>query len=214
MLKLYGFWRSTAAYRVRIVLALKGIKYERYPVHLVKAGGEQHGEAFQAINAMQLVPTLVDGELKLSQSMAIAEYLEESYPQHPLMPKALKLKAKVRELAQTVACDIHPLNNLRVLQYLKGDLAVTQTAIDSWYHHWVKLGFEAIEKKLNHTAAEFCFANTLTLADVFLTAQVYNAHRFKVDMTPYPLISAINSRCLTLAAFQDALPENQSDAVK
>ncbi|HFB67171.1 MAG TPA: maleylacetoacetate isomerase [Aeromonadales bacterium] len=212
MLKLYGYWRSTAAYRVRIALAIKQIDYENISVHLVRDGGQQYQADYQQINAMQLVPTLVDGDLQLSESMAIVEYLEEKYPDRRLLPENPVIRAKVRELMQTVACDIHPLNNLRVLQYLKAEMAQPQSAVDDWYHHWIHLGFSAIENKLTTTAGDFCFANELTLADVFLVAQVYNAHRFEVDLEKYPLINAINARCLELNAFQEAIPESQPDA--
>lgn len=214
MLKLYGYWRSTAAYRVRIVLAIKQLDYENISVHLVKDGGQQHQSNYQQVNAMQLVPTLVDGDLQLSESMAIVEYLDEKYSDNPLLPQNLVIKAKVRELMQIVSCDIHPLNNLRVLQYLKKELDQPQSAVDSWYHHWIHLGFSAIESNLAATAGDYCFANELTLADVFLVAQVYNAHRFEVDMVKYPLINAINARCLELDAFQVATPETQPDATK
>ncbi len=212
MLKLYGYWRSTAAYRVRIALAIKQIDYENISVHLVRDGGQQYQADYQQINAMQLVPTLVDGDLQLSESMAIVEYLEEKYPDRRLLPENPVIRAKVRELMQTVACDIHPLNNLRVLQYLKAEMAQPQSAVDDWYHHWIHQGFSAIENKLTTTAGDFCFANELTLADVFLVAQVYNAHRFEVDLEKYPLINAINARCLELNAFQEAIPESQPDA--
>ncbi len=212
MLKLYGYWRSTAAYRVRIVLALKDIEYENHSVHLVRNGGEQHLSDYQQINPMQLVPTLVDGDLQLSESMAIVEYLEQKYPEKSLLPQDMAVRAKVRELMQIVACDIHPLNNLRVLKYLKTAMGQSDKTVDSWYHHWIHRGFSAIEQKLNNTSGLFCFANELTLADVFLVAQVYNAHRFKLEMAAYPLINSINNRCLKRVAFQHALPENQPDA--
>jgi maleylacetoacetate isomerase/maleylpyruvate isomerase len=211
-MNLYSYWRSTAAYRVRIALNLKQLPYDITNVDLVKNGGEQHSEAYQKLNPNQLVPTLVDGDVVLSQSSAIIEYLEESYPGSALLPKQAYLRAQIRAMAQTVACDIHPLNNLRVLQYLKKKLSAEQQQLDNWYQHWVQKGFAAIEKTLQSTSGNYCFDNDVTLADVFLVPQVYNANRFKVDINDFPLIQKINNNCLQLDAFHKASPEQQKDA--
>jgi maleylacetoacetate isomerase len=212
MLKLYGYWRSTAAYRVRIALNLKQVAYENIAVHLVKEGGEQHQPEYRSLNPQGLVPLLVDGSLKLNQSMAILEYLEEKYPSPALLPSDRNERAQVRALCHTIACDIHPLNNLRVLQYLGGTLGVDEQARNDWYHHWIRQGFDAIEAQLTKSAGQYCFGDQLTLADLVLVPQVYNANRFAVDLTPYPTIRAINERCLAVRAFVDAAPESQPDA--
>jgi maleylacetoacetate isomerase len=212
MLKLFGYWRSTAAYRVRIALNLKQIAYENISVHLVKDGGEQHKPEYRSLNPQGLVPLLVDGSLKLNQSIAILEYLEEKYPLPALLPSDVIERAKVRAFCQMIACDIHPLNNLRVLQYLSGPLAVSEDSKNTWYHHWIHQGFAAIEAQLEQSAGQFCFGDQVTMADLLLVPQVYNANRFAVDLTPYPRLCAINEQCLMLAAFRDAAPENQPDA--
>ncbi len=212
MLKLFGYWRSTAAYRVRIALNLKQVSYENISVHLVKDGGEQHKPEYRALNPQGLVPLLVDGDLKLNQSMAILEYIEEKYPSPALLPEEPGKRAEVRALCQTIACDIHPLNNLRVLQYLSGELSVEDSVKNNWYHHWIHQGFAAIEARLNQTAGSYCFGDDITMADLVLIPQVYNANRFAVDLSKYPKICAINEQCLSKAAFKDAAPENQPDA--
>lgn len=211
-MKLYGYWRSTAAYRVRIALHLKGIDFENISVHLVKDGGEQFKQDYVDLNPAKLVPTLVDGDLTLNQSMAIVEYLDEQYPQAPLLPADAKLKAKVRAVAQDIGCDIHPLNNLRVLKYLKGTLEVSDEAKDQWYAHWILTGFAALEERLKDTAGKFCFGDSVTLADVCLIPQLYNARRFNVPLDDFPVICQIEANCLALEAFDRAVPENQPDA--
>lgn len=211
-MKLYGYWRSSAAYRVRIALNLKQLSFENLPVHLVKNGGEQHSASYKILNPAELVPTLVDGELSLNQSLAIIEYLDEMYPQPVLLPVDAGAKAKVRALALDIACDIHPLNNLRVLQYLTGPLALTEQQKQAWILHWLNIGFTALEQRLKTSAGQFCFGDELTLADICLVPQVYNALRFGVDMTTYPTISAVHQHCQQLAAFALAAPEQQSDA--
>lgn len=211
-MKLYGYWRSTAAYRVRIALNIKGIDYENISVHLVKDGGEQFKEDYVALNPAQLVPTLVDGDLTLNQSVAIVEYLEDQYDNNPLLPNDAGLKAKVRAVAQDVACDIHPLNNLRVLKYLKGSLEVTDEAKNTWYAHWIQTGFAALEARLVETAGKYCFGDDVSLADVCLIPQLYNARRFNVSLDDYPTITRVEANCLALKAFNDAVPENQPDA--
>ncbi|MEM6184296.1 maleylacetoacetate isomerase [Shewanella vaxholmensis] len=216
-MKLYGYWRSSAAYRVRIALNLKGISAEHLSVHLVRDGGEQHKAAYTALNPLELVPTLtLDDELDmdaLSQSLAIIEYLDEIHPQTPLLPASALERAHVRAMALTVACEIHPLNNLRVLQYLTQTLGVDEAAKNTWYHHWVASGFAALETLLIRHSGRYCFGDTVTLADLCLVPQVYNAQRFNVDLTPYPNIMRVWAECNQLEAFADAAPERQADAV-
>ena len=216
-MKLYGYWRSSAAYRVRIALNLKGISAEQLSVHLVRDGGEQHKAAYSALNPLELVPTLtLDDELDadaLSQSLAIIEYLDEIHPQSSLLPASALERAHVRAMALTVACEIHPLNNLRVLQYLTQTLGVDEAAKNTWYHHWVASGFAALETLLKRHSGRYCFGDTVTLADLCLVPQVYNAQRFNVDLTPYPNIMRVWAECNQLEAFDDAAPERQADAV-
>ena len=212
-MKLYGYWRSTAAYRVRIALHLKGIDFDSESIHLVKNGGEQHQESYATINPTQLVPTLVDGSLSLHQSLAIIDYLEANYSGLSLYPYEAKDKAIVQALALDIACEIHPLNNLRVQQYLTGDLKLDEQVKSAWIDHWMNIGFSAIEKQLVKTAGCYCYQDQVTIADICLVAQVYNAHRFDVDMSAYPYINRVVDNCNKLEAFQLALPENQEDAV-
>lgn len=211
-MKLYSYWRSSAAYRVRIALNLKQLSFETIPVHLIKDGGQQHSAEYQLLNPNQLVPTYVDGELSLNQSLAIIEYLDEMYPEPVLLPEDPAVKAQVRALALDIACDIHPLNNLRVLQYLTGPLALNEDQKTEWNHHWLHTGFRALEQRLQTTAGEFCYGDSVTLADVCLVPQMYNALRFKLDTLEYPTISRIYHHCQQLAAFALAAPEQQSDA--
>jgi len=212
MMKLYGYWRSTAAYRVRIALHLKGIAFESISVHLVNNGGEQYGNEYSELNPNHLVPTLVDGDFSLTQSLAIIDYLEQRNTEHALYPQNIKSRAKVQALALDIACEIHPLNNLRVQQYLTNTLTVTDEAKQVWVEHWMNVGFMAIEKQLVKSAGKYCFANNVSVADICLVAQVYNAHRFNVDMSAYPLINKVVKNCNELPAFIKALPENQADA--
>ncbi|QSX36002.1 maleylacetoacetate isomerase [Shewanella sedimentimangrovi] len=212
-MKLYGYWRSSAAYRVRIALNLKGLSCEQQSVHLVKDGGQQHQDDYVALNAQHLVPTLVlDDGTALTQSLAIMDYLDGLNDDNPLLPKDAVARAQVQAMALSIACDIHPLNNLRVLQYLSKDLALSDEAKNAWYHHWIHTGFAAIEQQLQQHAGRFCFGDKPTLADVCLVPQVYNAERFKVPMDRYPNIVRICANCNALPAFMDALPENQPDA--
>jgi maleylacetoacetate isomerase len=213
-LTLYDYWRSSACYRVRIALNLKGLAFALKPVHLLKDGGEQHADAYRQVNPQEVVPALVDGQRVVRQSLAIIEYLDETRPQVPLLPPVPRDRAHVRGLAQLVACDIHPLNNLRVMQYLEHELGAAQDARERWARHWIDVGFKAFEAILAADAAtgEFCHGDTPGFADACLIPQVYNANRFGVDMTPYPLIQAINERCLALAAFDAARPERQAGA--
>lgn len=214
MLKLYSYWRSTAAYRVRIALNVKRLSYQMIPVHLVKDGGEQHKPEYLERNPQGLVPLLDDNGKLLSQSMAICEYLEESFKGPNLLPSEPFLRAKVRSLCQIIACDIHPIDNLRVLKYLKAELNVSDEAKDKWYAHWIHEGFKAIEQELQHykELGPYAFGDILTLADAFIVAQMYNARRFNVDLSNYPRLVEIEEHCLTLDAFKDAQPESQPDA--
>jgi maleylacetoacetate isomerase len=211
---LHSYWRSSAAYRVRIGLNLKGLPYEIAPVHLVRDGGEQHKPDYVEINPQQFVPVLQHGHRMLRQSMAILEYLDEMWPEPPLLPVTARDRARVRALAQVIACDIHPLNNLRVLQYFERDWGVPQPERDVWVRHWIVQGFDAFEALLqhNHSTGEYCDGHVPTIADCCLIPQVYNARRFGVDMTPYPTIVRIEQECLALPAFDAARPERQPDA--
>ena len=208
---LYDYFRSSAAYRVRIALNLKGLAAEQRSVHLRK--GEQRDAEYLKVNAQGLVPTLIIGGKTLTQSLAIIEYLEETHPRPPLLPADPADRAWVRAIALAIACDIHPLNNTRVLKYLSRELQIDEPRRDEWYRHWVKEGFEAIEKRLAERAqGDFCFGDTPTIADVCLVPQVANANRLNTPMEPYPRISAINDACLALPAFDKARPENHPDA--
>ncbi len=213
-LVLYGYWRSTAAYRVRIALNLKGLVYENRPVHLVREGGEQHASAYASLNPQQLVPTLQHGERILTQSMAILEYVDESWADPPLLPREPRDRARVRSLAQTVVADIHPLGNLRALQYLQSPLGVDEEQRAIWSRHWQALGLAAIEASLAGHAAtgSFCHGDSPTLADICLIPQLYNAARWKLPLEPYPTINRIAATCAELEAFQRAEPEMQPDA--
>ncbi|KAA0178696.1 maleylacetoacetate isomerase [Cupriavidus cauae] len=214
MLKLYSYFRSSAAFRVRIALALKGLPFEYVPVHLLKDGGQQLSEQYRALNANALVPTLLDDDHALSQSMAIVEYLDETHPEPALLPGTALDRAYVRALAQSIACEIHPLNNLRVLKYLKHTLGVSEEAKDAWYRHWIEIGFDGLEATLTREgkAGRFCFGDTPTLADICLVPQVFNAQRFQVGLEPYPTIVRIFDACMELPAFQQAAPKAQPDA--
>lgn len=217
MMKLYGYWRSSAAYRVRIALNLKGLSCEHHAVHLVKDGGQQHQTEYLALNPQALVPVLVDDELVLTQSLAILEYLEERYPEPALLPADIQRRARVRALANLIACDVHPLNNLRVLQYLTHDMSQDTDARDHWYRHWITKGLTAFEMLLQQEQARrdspFCDGESPTIADICLVPQVYNAKRFNVPLDDFPHIVRISQHCNRLAAFQDAAPERQADAV-
>jgi maleylpyruvate isomerase len=212
-MKLYTYFRSSAAYRVRIALGLKGLPYDAVPVHLLKNGGEQLAEAYRGINPAALVPALQDGDAAITQSMAIIEYLDEVHPQPPLLPSDAAGRARVRALAQTIACDTHPLSNLRVLKYLTGTLGVSEQAKMEWMHHWMKLGLASFEALLaDGKAGRYCHGDTPTLADCCLLPQVFNAQRFGLDLAPYPAIARIAGNCDALEAFQAAHPSRQPDA--
>ena len=208
---LYDYFRSSAAYRVRIALGLKGLTVERRrSIHLRK--GEQRGADYLALNPHGLVPLLVVGDKRLTQSLAIIEYLDEKHPQPPLLPPGPEDRAWVRSIALAIACDIHPLNNLRVLKYLAKPLDIEEPARDEWYRHWVREGFGALERQLaDGPSGRFCFGESPSLADVCLVPQVANANRLAVDLAPYPRIRAINEACLALPAFDAARPENHPD---
>ncbi len=213
-LKLYGYWRSSAAYRVRIALNLKGLDYEQVPVHLIRDGGEQHAPDYALTHPQKLVPVLQHGERKVRQSLAIMEYLEELWPDPPLLPLAARDRARVRALALLIACDIHPLNNLRVLQYLEREWNAPQPERDEWVRHWIAEGFRAFEAMLveDLSRGAFCEGDSPGIADCCLVPQVYNARRFGVDLEPFPTIRRIEAECLALPAFDAARPERQPDA--
>lgn len=213
-MKLYDFWRSSAAYRVRIVLNLKGIDTEHSFVNISPAKLEQNEPAYRKINPQGFVPLLVlDDGTKITQSMAICEYLDETYPSPRLLPEEPLARADIRALCQMVACDIHPLNNARVLRFLKEDLAHDQETISrTWYGHWIREGFDALEQVVD--AGGFCRGEEPSLADTFLIPQIYNANRFEVDLGPYPRIRRIEEACNAIEAFAAAAPERQPDAVK
>jgi maleylacetoacetate isomerase len=214
MLKLYTYFRSSAAYRVRIALNLKGITYEPHYVHLVRGGGEQHHPPYLALNPQGFVPTLIDGDNVLTQSLAIIEYLEERYPEKPLLPAASDARARVRALAQIVVCDIHPLNNRRVIEYLGSHTGQTEEARLRWIRHWIAEGFSALEILLAKSplTGVFSHGERPTLADICLAPQVYNALRSRCDLSPYPTIMQIYNECMKLEEFRAASPENQTDA--
>jgi maleylacetoacetate isomerase len=210
-MKLYSYFRSSAAFRARIALNLKGIDYETVPVHLTKDGGHNRRPEYRAVNPQMRIPALVaDSGDVLIQSLAIIEYLEETHPQPPLLPKDPIARAKVRGLADIIACDIHPLNNVGPLRYLKQQMHQEQSAIDAWYHHWVIDGFEAYETLVQ--PGPYSCGDQVTLADVFLVPQVANARRLKVPLDKFPKIVGIDAACLKLQAFDRARPENQPDA--
>jgi maleylacetoacetate isomerase len=212
-MKLYDYFRSSAAYRVRIALNLKGLAPERVFVHLAK--GEQLAGGYLSVNPQGLVPALVtdDGEV-LSQSLAIIEWLEETHPLPPLLPPDPTARARVRSLAMAIACDIHPINNLRVLNYLSNTLGVTAEQRTGWYRYWIDLGFEALETRLAREpgTGRFCHGDAPTLADICLVPQVANARRFQVDLAPYPSIVRIDAACAAMPAFANATPARQPDA--
>jgi maleylacetoacetate isomerase len=213
-LRLYSYWRSSAAYRVRIALNLKHLHYQISPVHLLEAGGQQRTPEYQAINPQSLVPALMHGNRIFRQSMAIIEYIDETWPDPPLLPSVARDRARARAIAQAIACDVHPLNNLRVLQHFENVWSVPTPEREEWGRHWIREGFAAVEQMLseNLSTGTFCDGELPGLADCCLVPQVYNARRFSVDMAPYPTIRRIYDSCLKLPAFDAARPEKQPDA--
>jgi maleylpyruvate isomerase len=212
-MKLYDYFRSSAAYRVRIALNLKGLDPERAFVHLRKQA--QRAPDYLEVNPQGLIPTLLtDDGHALTQSLAIIEYLDETHPQPPLLPADSGARARVRSLALAVACDIHPLNNLRVLLYLKNTLGLSDDQKNGWYRYWIDVGLEALELRLAREAetGRFCHGDMPTLADIFLVPQVANARRMRIEVTPYPTLTRIEAACLELPAFAAAAPELQPDA--
>lgn len=212
-LTLYSYWRSSASYRVRLALAIKGLEHELRPVHLVKNGGEQHADAYRKLNPQALVPTLVHGDLVLSQSLAIIEYLDETFPVAPLLPPSSAQRARVRTMAQAIACDIHPLNNLRVLTYLIEVAGLDEPARLAWYRHWTETGLAAFEQLLRRQGDHaYCAGAEPGLADCCLLPQIYNARRFNCHLEGLDRALGICSRLEALEAVQAAAPENQPDA--
>ena len=211
-MKLYGYFRSSASYRVRIALSLKGLGYDLQPVHLRR--NEQREPEFLQRNPQGLVPALEHDDVVLAQSLAIIEYLEERFPEPPLLPATPADRAWVRGLAQIIACDIHPINNLRILQYLEKDLALDEEARAAWARRWIDGGFAAMEAVLRDDprTGDHCFGKQPTLADICLVPQVFNSQRFGVDMDRYPTLARIHENCMRLAAFADQAPERQPDA--
>lgn len=208
-MQLYSYFRSSTSFRIRIALNIKGLPYTTFPINIRQ--GEHHTSSYLEINPQGLVPTLMDQGHALTQSLALLDYLEEQYPTPPLLPGLPLERARVRSIAQLIGCDIHPLNNLKVLKFLQGELGMSERQKDHWYQHWILAGFRDLEKILNHTAGHFCFSNQVTIADICLIPQVYNAIRYQVPLSSFPTISRIYSHCLTEPAFTKALPENQED---
>lgn len=210
---LHTYFRSSAAYRVRIALNLKGLTAQHVFVHLNRHGGEQFSDAFRALNPQALVPVLSDAGVRISQSLAIMEYLDEAYPALPLLPKGLADRAFARQLSLGIACDVHPLNNLRVLKYLTTTLGVSEDAKSGWIHHWIALGLQAVEAELSRRpASAFCVGDAPTMADCCLVPQVFSAQRFNVDLSPFPRVMQVFANCQALPAFADAQPSRQPDA--
>ena len=213
-MKLYTFFRSSASYRVRIALNLKGLDCEQLPIHLRRGGGEQWTSEYKAINPQGLVPTLEDGGRTFSQSAAIIEYLEERYPEPPLLPSDPAGRATVRGMALAIACEIHPLQNLRVLNYLRNELKLEEADVNRWARHWITLGLSALEQMVTEVPkrGKFCFGDAPSLADVFLIPQLYNARRFGCELSGISSLVQIDTNCGALPAFSKAAPEKQPDA--
>jgi maleylpyruvate isomerase len=213
-MKLYSYFRSSAAYRVRIALNLKGLAYEYAPIHLLRDGGQQLKPEYRELNPDGIVPTFIDGDDVLTQSLAIIEYLEETHPEPALLPGTPLDRAFIRSVALQIACEIHPVDNLRVLKYLKHTLKVGDEAKDAWYRHWLESGFESLEKRLANDSrvGKLCFGDAPTLADLCLVPQVYNARRFNLDTSRYPTIERIANLAAQIDAFARAAPGQQPDA--
>ncbi len=211
-LRLYGYWRSSSSWRVRIALALKGLSWEPVPVHLVRNGGEHHAADFSARNPQELVPVLEHGDFRLNQSLAICEYLDTLRPEPRLVPGDPQQAATTRALTQMIACEIQPLNNLRVLQYLETHLQADTAARADWYRHWITLGFTALERALPAQQPAYLLGAAPGLLDVFLVPQMYNARRFNTDLTPFDRLLEVEARCLELPAFAMTAPDQQPEA--
>ncbi|MCX4170812.1 MULTISPECIES: maleylacetoacetate isomerase [Paraburkholderia] len=213
-MKLYSYFRGSASYRVRIALALKGLSYEYAAVHLLRGGGQQLSSVYRGLNPDALVPTLEDGPHVLTQSLAIIEYIDELHPEPPLLPKAPEDRAYVRSVALQVACEIHPVNNLRVLQYLKRHFDISEGQKSQWYQHWVDAGFSSLEARLctERRVGDFVFGNAPTLADLCLVPQVWNAQRFAIPLNRYPTINRLATNAMALEVFRQAEPAAQPDA--
>lgn len=209
-MKLYNYFRSSASYRVRIALALKGLDYDYLPVHLPRK--EQLKESYAAVSASRLVPLLVDGDATLTQSLAIIEYLDETHPEPPLLPADALGRARVRALALDIACEIHPLNNLRVLRYLVGDLKLEEDAKDRWYRHWVETGLEVVERQLAAAPARYCHGDRPGLADCTLVPQIFNAQRYQCRLDHVPQVMKVFDACMRLDAFSQTQPSACPDA--
>ncbi|XP_076821961.1 putative maleylacetoacetate isomerase 2 [Clavelina lepadiformis] len=204
-LKLYSYWRSSCSWRVRVCLALKKQEYEYIPIHLVKDGGEQRKESFRNVNPMAQVPTFVHGDVIISQSMAIMDYIDNKFEGYSLLPKDLALRAKVKEICEIICSGIQPIQNLSVLQ------KIGEANKMEWAHHWIQSGFDSLEKVLQKSSGKYCVGDDITMADACLVPQVYNANRFKVDMSKYPNISRIEKSLAEQPAFIKAHPDNQPD---
>ena len=213
-MKLYTFFRSSASYRVRIALNLKGLACEQAPIHLRRGGGEQLSAAYRAINPQALVPALEDNGRILIQSLAIIEYLEETHPKPPLLPADPADRALVRSMAMIVACEVHPIQNLRVLNHVKKEYGQTDEQVNRWAQHWIDLGLSALEAMIGAASrrGKFCFGDAPTLADICLVPQLGNARRYGCDLSKYPIILNIEKNCMALPAFANAAPEKQPDA--
>ena len=213
-LVLHNYFRSSAAYRVRIAMNLKDLDYQYVPIHLTRNGGMQFQEPYKSLNPQQLVPMLDDDGLHISQSLAIIEYLDEKYPQVRLIPDTMEGRARVRQIALAISCDIHPLQNLRVLKYLTGTLALSEEQKLGWIRHWLSAGLEALEADLSYAPSRgnFCYGDSPTMADCALVPQLFSASRFNVDLAPYPTLRAIYTACEALPAFADAHPSRQMDS--
>ncbi|MEK0428568.1 MAG: maleylacetoacetate isomerase [Pseudomonadota bacterium] len=214
MLTLHNYFRSSAAYRVRIAMNLKGLDYDYVPVHLTRDGGMQFKEPYKSLNPQQLVPLLDDDGFQISQSLAIIEYLDEKFPNTRLLPKSPEGRARVRQIALAISCDIHPLQNLRVLKYLTGTLGASEESKTQWIHHWLSEGLAALEADLSRapTRGRFCFGDTPSMADCTLVPQMFSAARFNVDTVPYPTLRAIYAACEAIPAVAAAHPSRQMDA--
>jgi maleylpyruvate isomerase len=213
-MKLYTFFRSSASYRVRIALNLKKLDYAQIPIHLRRGGGEQLTPSYKTVNPQALVPTLEDGRRLIPQSLAIIEYLDECYPEPPLLPREPADRAIVRGMALAVACEVHPIQNLRVLNYLRSELKHSEEEVNAWARHWIALGLSALEQTVLSFSKQprFCFGETPSLADLCLVPQLYNARRFGCDLSPYTALLGIEADCVALPAFAEAAPEKQPDA--